>query len=118
MDPALVLSAPNAALMAELSKSIFQNTMDWTMFLLGAGVAVVVILIDLFLQRRKSVWRLHVLGVAVGIYMPLFVMILLCIGGLISFFADRVWANRAELIDNDPLIQAEAANARRTEGTQ
>lgn len=89
MDPTQVLAAPKAALMATLSQSIFSHSMDWTLFFLGALIAVGSIGIDFVLKKRKSTWKLPVLGVAVGIYLPLEITVPFLIGGLISFLAER-----------------------------
>lgn len=89
MDPARALSAPKAALMAALSQAIFTQSMDWTMVGIGVGLGIVVVFVDRFLKKAKSVWRLPVLAVAVGIYMPLEVTSALFIGGIVSYLAEQ-----------------------------
>lgn len=102
MDPAQVLSAPKATLMATLSQSIFSRSLDGTLFFLGAGIAVVCMTVDSFLKKRNTPWRLPVLGVAVGIYLPLEVTVPLLFGGLISFWVER------SLKKKPPAFQQEA----------
>lgn len=89
MDPTQALSAPKAAMMAALSQSVFLWSMDWTIFVMGAAVAVGAIGIDLILKKRESRWRLPVLGVAGGIYMPLEVTVPFVVGGILSFLVTR-----------------------------
>ncbi len=84
MDPAAALSAPKAALMAAVSQAIFNQSMDWTMVIIGATLGVVVIVLDRLLMKSGSRYRLPVVGVAIGIYMPLDVTIPLIIGGVLS----------------------------------
>ncbi len=71
MDPSQALSAPKAALMAALSQAIFTQTMDWTMVSIGVVLGIIVVILDKFLKDSGSYWRLPILSVAVGIYMPL-----------------------------------------------
>lgn len=89
MDPTQALSAPKAALMAALSQAIFTQSMDWTMVGIGVGLGIVVVFVDRFLKQTASVWRLPILAVAVGIYMPLEVTSALFIGGIVSYLAER-----------------------------
>lgn len=84
MDPTQALAAPKAALMAVISTGVFAQSLDWSMFGLGAIVAIVVILIDGYFQKTKSSWRLPIMGVALGIYMPLDVTVPVLIGGIVA----------------------------------
>ena len=89
MDPAQALGAPKAALMAAVASAVFECSLDWTMFGLGAGLAVLIIIVDEILKARQAAWRLPILGVAIGIYMPLEVTVPIVIGGFLAHFADR-----------------------------
>jgi putative OPT family oligopeptide transporter len=88
MDPAQALSAPKAALMAGLAQSVFDLSLDWTLMSIGACIGVLFILIDEVLKRTSS-WRIPVLAVALGIYMPLEITVPVLIGGLISYFSEK-----------------------------
>ncbi len=92
MDPAQALSAPKAALMAAISEAIFTRTMDWTMVILGAVLAVFVIIVDRALVKSESKWRLPILAVAVGVYMPLDVTVPLLFGGVLAGFTQKALA--------------------------
>jgi putative OPT family oligopeptide transporter len=89
MDPAQALSAPKAAIMAAVAQGVFSRSLDWSLVLLGCGIAVVIIILDEILKSKKIRWRFPVLSVALGIYMPLDVVMPLAIGGFIAFFADK-----------------------------
>ncbi|EKE09458.1 MAG: hypothetical protein ACD_16C00166G0005 [uncultured bacterium] len=84
MDPAQALSAPKAALMAAVSQAIFNQSMDWSMVLMGVGLGVVILFVDRQLKNKDSKWRLPVVAVAVGIYMPLDITVPLLVGGILS----------------------------------
>jgi putative OPT family oligopeptide transporter len=88
MDATRSLTAPQATLMASVAKGIFTQTLDWPLVILGIGIGIVAILIDqLFLKHSNSGFRLSVLAIALGIYLPMDVTLPLIIGGIISFFA-------------------------------
>lgn len=89
MDPTQALMAPKAAIMAVVSESIFKQSLDWTMFLVGVVVAFGVILFDNYLKARNSSWRCSVMAVALGIYMPLDITTAFLFGGLVAFLATK-----------------------------
>jgi len=85
------LGAPQATLMASVSKGVFMGGLPWGMVAIGAGIAVCVIALDLYLKSRKSTFRTPVLAVAVGIYLPFNLDLPILAGGLVAFFADRLF---------------------------
>jgi putative OPT family oligopeptide transporter len=85
-----VLAAPQATLMASVSKGVFMGGLPWVMVGLGALVAVLIIGLDLFLKARGSSFRTPVLAVAVGIYLPFSLDIPILAGGLVAYFAARM----------------------------
>src|SRR5690606_24466060 len=60
------------------------------MIFIGMGIAVLVIAIDLYLARRKSSFRVPVLALAVGIYLPLELSVPIFAGGLLAHWAGKV----------------------------
>jgi putative OPT family oligopeptide transporter len=78
------LSAPQATLMANLTKSVFGSGLPWPLVWLGAGIGVLVILLDRRQERRGSSFRLPVLAVALGMYLPLKLSAAIFLGGVIS----------------------------------
>lgn len=94
MDPSQALSAPKAALMAAISQAIFTQSMDWTMVIIGITLGIIILMIDRVLKKTDSKWRLPVVAVAVGIYMPLEVSTALLFGGMLSTFAQRALNKR------------------------
>jgi uncharacterized oligopeptide transporter (OPT) family protein len=54
---------------------------------LGAAIGVLVILLDRQQEARGRDFRLPVLAVALGIYLPLKLSAAICVGGVISAFA-------------------------------
>jgi putative OPT family oligopeptide transporter len=83
------LPAPQATLMAAVAGGMFGDGLPWDMVALGAGVGVLIILVDLELQRREAGWRAPILAVAIGIYLPLELSTPIFAGGLLAWFAER-----------------------------
>ena len=83
------LAAPQATLMASVARGVFGGDLPWTMVIIGMAIAVVVIVIDLMLERRGASFRAPVLAVAVGIYLPFELEVPIFVGGLISWMAER-----------------------------
>jgi len=83
------LSAPQATLMASLTRSVFGAGLPWALVGLGAAIGVLVILADRLLERRGSDFRLPVLAVALGVYLPLKLSAAIFAGGVIAELAKR-----------------------------
>jgi len=83
------LLAPQATLMASVSKGLFGGQLPWGMIAIGAVIGVGVIVVDELLKARGSTFRTPVLAVAVGIYLPIELMTPIFLGGLIGFLAER-----------------------------
>jgi putative OPT family oligopeptide transporter len=91
------LSAPQATLMANLTKSVFGAGLPWHLVGLGMAIGMLVILVDRRQEARGSDFRLPVLAVALGIYLPLKLSAAICLGGVISAVV-----RKAAVKGNDP----------------
>ncbi len=83
------LSAPQATLMANLTRSVFVAGLPWPLVGLGAVIGCLIILADRRQEQCGSEWRLPVLAVALGIYLPLKLSATIFVGGLIAALANR-----------------------------
>lgn len=83
MNPAQMLAAPQAGLMAAVAKGAFSHQLEWNMIGIGAAIAVVCIIIDEFLKKNYGT-RLPVLAVGLGIYLPVDSSVPVVIGGLLA----------------------------------
>lgn len=95
MNPAHMLAAPQAELMAAVAQGVFGSNLPWPLLLVGMGVAAVCIIIDEFLMKFGM--RLPVLAVGLGIYLPLSSSTPLVFGGVVSYLVNRSfhqWRNR------------------------
>lgn len=79
------LLAPQATLFASIAEGLFgDSSIPWNMVWIGAVIAVGIVLLDGVLERSGSRFRAHVMPVAVGIYLPLALMVPIFLGGLIG----------------------------------
>jgi putative OPT family oligopeptide transporter len=83
------LLAPQATLMASVSKGLFGGSLPWDMIIIGALIGVAIIIVDEILKARGSTFRTPVLAVAVGIYLPIELMTPIFLGGLIGWLVER-----------------------------
>jgi len=83
------LSAPQATLMASVAKGMFGGVLPWGMIAIGAGIGAVIIALDEWLKLRGAKFRVPVLAAAIGIYLPLELMVPIFLGGLLSHFVQR-----------------------------
>lgn len=102
------LPAPQASLMAAVADGVFGGDLPWPMVALGAAAATAVIAADEWLRARGSSFRMPVLAVAVGTYLPLALSIPIALGGLVAWLAGREAARGPGLLAAAGLITGEA----------
>ena len=85
------LKAPQATLFASLVKGFFGHEgLPYTMIEAGLGIGVAIIVLDLILERRNAPFRLHIMPIAVGMYLPWSLSVPIMIGGLLHYALSRV----------------------------
>ncbi|MAZ47952.1 MAG: oligopeptide transporter, OPT family [Halobacteriovoraceae bacterium] len=83
------LKAPQAVLFASITKGLFgEGELPVNMVLYGAMLGVAVILIDSLFLRGKS-FRLHLMPLAVGIYLPVTLAVPIFLGGIIRWVVEK-----------------------------
>lgn len=93
MDVSQSLPAPTAALLAAITKAVFRHDLPWGMMGVGALLILIVIALNHLLQRRLNV-RLSILGVAIGMYLPMSTSFPLFLGGLIAWTVNKSLAKQ------------------------
>jgi putative OPT family oligopeptide transporter len=83
------LLAPQATMMAAVSKGLFGGSLPVNMIIIGAIIGLAVIVFDEWLRARGAPFRAPVLAVAVGIYLPLELSVPIFVGGLLAYAAAR-----------------------------
>jgi putative OPT family oligopeptide transporter len=84
------LSAPQATLMASVAGGMFGGKdLPWGIIGIGAGVGAVIIAVDEWLKAHGKAFRVPVLAAAIGIYLPLELMVPIFLGGLLAYFVEK-----------------------------
>ena len=114
------LIAAQANLMAAVAKGVFEGGLPWRFVGIGALLAAGVIVLDEILAHRGASFRMPVLAVMIGIYLPLELEVPIFIGGLLCVVIKRMQrkkqlrsdavesANRGGLLFASGLITGEA----------
>ncbi|MDP6456076.1 MAG: oligopeptide transporter, OPT family [Candidatus Marinimicrobia bacterium] len=89
------LSAPQATLMKSVANGVFTGNLPWNMVAFGAVIGVFIILIDLRQESKGSDFRVPVLAVAVGIYLPIELSVPIFVGGMIAHMGNRSGASES-----------------------
>lgn len=88
MDASQSLPAPVAALLAAITQSVFHNRIPWDMMLVGGGI-ILLLIISIRVFKIQRFCQLSILGVAMGMYLPIASSFPLFLGGLIAWWVKR-----------------------------
>ncbi len=94
------LAAPQATLMESVARGVFAGGLPWTMVYIGAAIGIAIILLDLWLEAKNSSFRVPVLAVAVGIYLPFELDSAIMLGGVIALLVSRYQESQASKVTN------------------
>ena len=83
------LTAPQATLMMSVATGIFGGSLPWNMVYIGAGIGITIIIIDQYLKAKGSSFRMPVLAVAVGLYLPFELDSAIFVGGVLAHFIGK-----------------------------
>ncbi|WP_258097747.1 OPT family oligopeptide transporter [Marinoscillum pacificum] len=83
------LAAPQASLMMSVATGIFGGELPWGIIGIGAAIGAVIIGTDIYLKKINSNFRMPVLAVAVGLYLPFELDSSIFIGGVIAYLLER-----------------------------
>tara|TARA_B100001175_G_C19491198_1_gene632683 strand:- start:1276 stop:1932 length:657 start_codon:yes stop_codon:yes gene_type:complete len=98
------LSAPQATLMKSVADGVFNGNLPWTFVYAGGVIAIALILIDLRQEKIGSNFRVPVLAVAVGIYLPITLTVPIFIGGMVNHLGKK--AGGSEESDKKGLLMS------------
>ena len=108
------LPAPQAVLMTNVANGVFSGNLEWGMIYAGAILGIVIILIDQYQAYRKADFRVPILAVAIGIYLPIELTLPIFIGGMLNHIASKTASEEGKnngLLIASGLITGEALMA-------
>ena len=84
------LAAPQAQLFASLARGFFgDGHLPWNLVGSGAVLGLALVGVDRTLERRGAAFRLHLMPVAVGMYLPFGLSVPIFLGGILSALLHR-----------------------------
>lgn len=89
VDPRKALPAPQAGLISALAQGVIQNNIDWSLIQIGAGIGVVLIVVDEVLRRTTKSAHLSPLAVGLGIYLPTSATLMVVVGSIVGWIYDK-----------------------------
>lgn len=101
------LTAPQAALMAAVAKGVFRGGLPWNMIIIGMVLAVLIIILDIRLEKKRSSFRTPVLAVAIGIYLPFELSVPILLGGVVSELVKRKLHRQGQNTNPDKMKSVE-----------
>ncbi|CAN5391321.1 oligopeptide transporter, OPT family [soil metagenome] len=103
------LPAPQAMLMSSVATGLFRGGLPWNIMGFGAGLAVIIIIVDQILKSSGSSLRMPVLAVAVGLYLPFELDSSIMLGGLVALFASRYQRRQKQSALNQEMHEVKMA---------
>lgn len=88
MDISQSLPAPTAALMAAITQAVFSHSLPWPMMIVGAGIILLILIINQLFQLKRWL-NLSILGIAIGMYLPISSSFPLFIGGMLALIIQK-----------------------------
>jgi putative OPT family oligopeptide transporter len=86
--------------MASVAKGIFGGELPWTTIGIGAGIGTAIIAGDTWLKSSGKKFRVPVLACAIGIYLPIELMVPIFLGGLLSHIVERHFGGAKDEADH------------------
>jgi putative OPT family oligopeptide transporter len=81
--------------MKSVADGVFTGNLPWNFVYIGGIIAVILIMIDLRQEKNGSDFRVPVLAVAVGIYLPITLTVPIFLGGMINHLGKKAGASKA-----------------------
>lgn len=106
MDTHNLLSVPQASLMKTIAIGIFSHNLDWSMFISGLIVGIIIILLDILLSRTNTSFRLPALAVGLGIYLPAYINVAIATGSILGWIIEHSIKNKNLIIEQQALSKA------------
>ncbi len=105
------LQAPQATLMQSVAEGVFSGALPWPMIYAGMVIGVLVILLDQYQESRGSDFRIPVLAVAVGIYLPFELDSAIMLGGVIAWAVSKYQKNNKNQVQDFDVQKSKSENA-------
>lgn len=99
--PGTPLLAPQATLMKSVANGVFGGELPWDIMFTGMGIAVAIIIVDQILAAKGATFRMPVLAVAVGLYLPFELDSAIMLGGILAWLLSRFHQRQSQKQDQE-----------------
>jgi putative OPT family oligopeptide transporter len=89
------LAAPQAGIFRDIVNSVFSQNVPWGLLGIGALLAILIIVLDEIARKSNSTFRLHVMPVAIGLYLPFYLTVPILLGGIVKMLFSRKSKSKA-----------------------
>ncbi len=97
------LAAPQAQLFASLARGFFgDGQLPWNLVGVGVLIGLALVGLDTLLEKRQASFRLHLMPIAVGIYLPFGLSVPIFLGGILSARLARKSQQPTETASSQP----------------
>lgn len=94
------LAAPQATLMRSVVEGVFGGGLPWDMIAWGAVIGVVVIITEKVLEKCNVNFKIPVLAMAIGLYLPLELDTTIMFGGILAWLVSRFQQRNKSKVQN------------------
>ena len=97
------LAAPQAQLFASLARGFFgDGQLPWNLVGVGVLIGLALVGLDTLLEKRQASFRLHLMPIAVGMYLPFGLSVPIFLGGILSALLARKSQQPTETAASQP----------------
>lgn len=99
------LPAPQARLFASIARAFFSDQkLPWNLLATGATIAVVLVAVGRLLKKHRPTFKVYIMPIAVGMYLPLGLSVPIFIGGVLALFRSANRKSATDRLTADPAV--------------
>ena len=99
------LPAPQARLFASIARAFFSDQqLPWDLLATGATIAFLLVAVGRFLKKHRPAFKVYIMPIAVGMYLPLGLSVPIFIGGVLALFRSVNRKSATDKLTADPAV--------------
>lgn len=99
------LPAPQARLFASIARAFFsEQILPWNLLATGATIAVVLVALGRLLKKHRPTFKVYIMPIAVGMYLPLGLSVPIFIGGVLALLRSVNRKSATDKLTAEPAV--------------